>query len=84
MTYQDPGDHRRHVIYLHGPWYNGSESLRHSREATDFEDYLALKFSAKSVNAVFRPEGEAPGPFEVLHSGRRVPDRFHQRVGRGH
>ena len=66
MIYQDPGEHMRHLIYLHGPWHNGPESLRHSRETADFEDYLALTFSAKSVNAVFRPEGEDPGPFEVL------------------
>ena len=64
--YEDPGDHERHVIYLQGPWYNGSESLRHGRETSNFEDYIFLDFSATSVNAVFRPEGEGAGPYEVL------------------
>ena len=64
--YNDPGNHVTHQIYLEGPWYNSHESLIHGRETTDFEDHIALKFSATSVNAVIRPEGEDAGPFTVL------------------
>ena len=64
--YQDPGDHETHLLYLEGPWFNGHESLIHGRETTEFEDHIALKFSATSVNAVIRPEGDNAGPFTVL------------------
>ncbi len=66
ITYEDPGDHVRDSIYLQGPWQNGFESLRHGRETSAFEDYILLKFSAKSVNAVITPEGEGTEPFKVL------------------
>ena len=66
FSYEDSGDHVDHLIYLQGQWHNGPESLRHARETTDFEDYLFLRFSAKSVNAVLRPEGEGAGPLKVL------------------
>ena len=66
MNHVDPGNHRKHVIYLQGPWYTGPENLKHGREASDFEDYIALRFSAKSVNAVIKPEGDEPGLLKVL------------------
>ena len=66
IDYEDPGSHDKHLIYLQGPWYNGEESLRHGRETAEFEDYIVLKFSARSVNAVIQPEGEGDGPFKVL------------------
>ena len=56
-NYQDPGNHREHMIYLQGQWYNGEESLRHARETSGFEDYLFLRYAAKSVNVVLKSEG---------------------------
>ena len=64
VVYQDPGDHRNHFIYLQGPWFNGLENLVHARQTDRFEDYIAVKFSATSVNAVVEPENGKP--FEVL------------------
>ena len=66
VTYEDPGKHKEDVIYLQGPWYKGLESLKHARETSDFEDYMALTFSAKSVNVVISPEGDKVQPFKVL------------------
>ena len=66
VTYEDPGDHERHIIYLQGPWHSGPESLRHGRQTSDHEDYIALRFSAKSVNAVIRPDGLESGMLKVL------------------
>lgn len=63
VTYVDPGDHKNHHIYLQGPWFNGQEHLRHARTTEGYEDYIAIRFSATSVNAVIDP-GDA-GPFEV-------------------
>ena len=65
-VYQDPGDHKADQIYLHGPWHNGPESLSHGRKTSDFEDYMAIRFSAKSVNAVIKAVGDEPEPFKVL------------------
>ena len=66
ITYEDPGDPARDFIYLQGPWYNGFESLKHGRGTSNFEDYILLRFSAKSVNAVINPEGQGSEPFKVL------------------
>ena len=62
VEYEDPGDHQNQFLYLNGLWKNGLESVRHARQTDNLEDYLALKFIATSVNAVFDPTG---GPFEV-------------------
>ena len=63
VDYEDPEGHNNHYVYLQGPWFNGLEELRHGRETQNYEDYLALKFSATSVNAVINAD-DAP-PFKV-------------------
>ena len=63
IDYQDPGSHQNHRFYLQGPWYNGSEAVRHARKTENYEDYIALKFTATSVNAVINLE--KPESFEV-------------------
>ncbi len=57
ILYEDPGGHQNHFMYLNGLWLNAEDSLVHARETSDYEDYIALKFSATSVNAVMTPEG---------------------------
>jgi hypothetical protein len=41
-----------HKVYFNGPWFVGAEEVRHARNTQDYEDYIAVKYSAKSVNAV--------------------------------
>ena len=55
ILYTDPGEYRNHFLYLQGLWRNESERLVHARETENYEDYLALKFNATSVNAVMSP-----------------------------
>ena len=55
ILYTDPGEYRNHFLYLQGLWRNEAERLVHARETEGFEDYLALKFNATSVNAVMSP-----------------------------
>ena len=69
-TYVDPGDHQNQFIYLHGPWLNGIEELRHARQTQNYEDYIALKFAAISVNAVIAQEGDDPFDVQVTIDGR--------------
>ena len=55
LFYTDPGDHKNHFLYLQGLWRNDAERLVHARATEGYEDYLALKFNATSVNAVMSP-----------------------------
>ena len=55
IFYTDPGEYRNHFLYLQGLWRNEAERLVHARETENYEDYLALKFNATSVNAVMSP-----------------------------
>ena len=41
-----------HYIYFHGSWAVGPEQMTHGRVTEDYSDYIALTYSAKSVNAV--------------------------------
>ena len=58
VVYEDTDEHESHLLYLQGPWMTTQESLEHARETSDFEDYIALRFAAKSANAVMSPEGK--------------------------
>ena len=60
-SYDDSFEEReKNLLYLQGDWYNGPESLRHARETTNYEDYIAVKFAAKSANAVITPRDGKP------------------------
>ena len=60
VDYTDPGSHQNHFLYLQGLWLNGPESLIHAREAMDYEDYLAVRFFATSVNVVLASADATP------------------------
>ena len=70
VSYTDPGTHNNQFVYLQGPWINGLEQLRHARQTQNYEDYIALKFAATSVNAVIDPEGGEPFEVQVTIDGR--------------
>ncbi len=63
-VYEDTGHRDSHRLYLHGSWLAERESLRHGAETENYEDYMLLRFSAKSVNVVLTPEEEET--FKVL------------------
>ena len=56
VTLKAPAELVQHKIYFNGPWSIMAESSRHARETSENEDYIALKYSAKSVNAVLTAE----------------------------
>ena len=60
LVYVDPGDHLNHFLYLSGSWRNGMEELIHARETENYEDYIAIKFSAIEANVVLRLEDAEP------------------------
>jgi len=51
----DLGEHQNQFMYLNGLWRNEADNLVHARSTEDFDDYIALKFFATSVNAVMKP-----------------------------
>ena len=55
--FHDPGGHEEGRIYINGLWSREEESLKHARDSLDESDYIALKFSASEVNAVFGSPG---------------------------
>ena len=63
LDYQDNRSHQRNRFYLQGTWFNDVEPVRHARRTENFEDYIALKFTGTSVNAVI--DREKPASFEV-------------------
>ncbi len=52
VNYLDEQDYKHNRFYLNGLWKNGKESIIHERDTESLEDYIALKFLAKSVNVV--------------------------------
>ena len=61
---QVPPDLHPHLLYFQGIWSVEPERIRHGRETEELEDYLALNYAAKSVNAVLTSDsGE---PYEVI------------------
>ena len=47
-------------IYFNGLWSIREESSQHARETSEYEDYIVLIYSAKSVNAVLTSESKKP------------------------
>ncbi len=65
QVYEDPGDYTNDLLYLEGSWLNGPESLKHGRETQNYEDYVMLRFTARTVNAVIKPEDGSSQPYKV-------------------
>ena len=58
VLYEDRDFHVNHFVYLHGLWNNHQEYIKHARHTERLDDYIAIKFSATSVNAVMGQLGE--------------------------
>ncbi len=58
-----------HRIFFQGPWEVGSEHVRHGRLTNNYEDYLTLKYSAKSVNAVLTSNSGEPYRVRITLDG---------------
>ena len=52
VEFAAPEQRQPHYIYFHGSWAVGPEQMTHARATEDYSDYIALTYSAKSVNAV--------------------------------
>ena len=69
-----PSELKPDRIYFNGPWYLGAESARHAGKTGGYEDYLALVYSARSVNAVLTSESGEPYKVRVTVNGEYLTD----------
>ncbi len=69
VYFEDVPEHENQRLYIQGLWHVGPESLTHARATDGFEDYLAIKFNAKTVNAVLGHDGGAPYRVRITLDG---------------
>ena len=55
-----PQEIRPHAMYFQGEWSVEPERIRHARVTENLEDYLALNYAAKSINAVLTSDSGEP------------------------
>ena len=69
VFFEDVPEHENQRLYIQGLWHVGPESLTHARSTDDFEDYLAIKYNAKTVNAVLGHDGGDPYRVRITLDG---------------
>ncbi len=63
-----------HRIYYNGPWFIGAESVHHAETTESYDDYLALVYTARSVNAVLTSESGEPYKVRVTVNGEYLTE----------
>ena len=63
------------LLFFQGAWRNGAQEAIHARITDDFEDYVTLTYSAKSVNAVLRVRGSRPAEVRVKLDGEYLTEK---------
>lgn len=69
VVFTDTAYHDEDTIYLRGSWFIDKEEARHTRVAKDFEDYVLLRYSARSVNLVINSQAQEPFRVRVTLDG---------------
>ena len=64
-----PDELEPHAVYLNGEWRVGPESAKHGRMSMNYEDYLTLVYSARSVNAVLTSDSGEPYKVRITVNG---------------
>ena len=76
-----PQDIQPHAMYFQGQWSVEPERIRHARMTENLEDYLALNYAAKSVNAVLTSDsGEPYRVIMTVDGAMMTPDNAGQDV----
>ena len=76
VEYQDPGEHENHYVYLHGQWQSGEESIVHSRDTAEYDDYMAFKSVGKKAAAILSNGDTAVQRVRISMDGAPVPSEF--------
>ena len=69
VMFEDVSEHENQRLYIQGLWHVGPESLTHARATEGYEDYLAIKYNAKTVNAVLGHDGGDPYQVRITLDG---------------
>lgn len=72
--FSDGGSYEDDMVSLHGHWTIGKESLLHTRKLSSATEYLALKYSAFSVNLVMGSTNRKAAEVEIELDGRPLPE----------
>ena len=76
-----PQDIKQHAMYFQGQWSVEPERIRHARVTENLEDYLALNYAAKSINAVLTSDsGEPYRVFVTVDGAMLTPDNAGQDI----
>ncbi len=67
--FEAPDSLQRNLIYFNGLWAIGPESARLALDTDNYDNYLSLKYSARSVNAVLTSESGEPYRVRVTVNG---------------
>lgn len=63
-----------HLLYFQGKWSVEPERIRHARVTENLEDYLALNYAAKSVNAVLTSDSGEPYQVVITQDGAMLSE----------
>lgn len=68
-SFKAPSDLAPHKVYFQGDWLVESERAQHGRATENYEDYIAITYSAKSVNAVITSNSGEPYRVRITMDG---------------
>ncbi|MFH1711848.1 MAG: redoxin family protein [Patescibacteria group bacterium] len=74
QIFTNEGDHVEGIVYLHGHWKISGESTQHTKKVAGAIEYLALKYSAFSVNLVMGAIDGKSSKVILELDGQRLPE----------
>ena len=74
--YEDPGNYRNHLLYLHGLWTKESENVTHARTTDNLEDYIGLSFNGTTVNVVITSDDGEPFRVVATLDDQPIPEGY--------
>ncbi len=72
-VFTDEGKHEEDLIYLHGHWQIMAEQVRHTKKLPIASEYVAIRYSGFSVNAVMGPRTKKTALVEIELDGAPLP-----------
>ena len=74
--FEDPGNYRNHLLYLHGLWTKELENVTHGRSTENLEDYIGLRFNGTTVNVVVNFEDGEPFRVYATLDDQPIPEGY--------
>ena len=70
IYFEEPKEMLAHSIYFSGFWFIGEDLVRHGQATSEYEDYISLIYSARTVNAVLGSVAGQPYRVRVTIDGQ--------------